>query len=75
LTGAADRTAKLWDVSTILIADGNNSTAAKELLTLRGHTRGLTSASFSPDGQTALTTSRDGLSILWAADSWKPRSP
>lgn len=70
LTGSADRTAKLWDVS-MVDAPGDDDTGAqaKELLTLRGHTRSVTSASFSPDGATVLTASRDGLAILWPTDS------
>jgi WD40 repeat protein len=36
-------------------------------LSLKGHTRGLTSVAFAPDGQAALTAARDGLTILWPA--------
>lgn len=38
-----------------------------ELLTLKGHGRELTSVAFSPNGEAALTASRDGLAILWPA--------
>jgi WD40 repeat protein len=65
LTGSADQTAKLWDVETPLAKEGAATGAAKELLTLRGHTRGITSVQFSPDGRAALTASRDGVAILW----------
>jgi WD40 repeat protein len=65
LTGSADQTAKLWDIETPLATPGNAPRSAKELLTLKGHTRGLTSVAFAPDGSAALTASRDGVAILW----------
>jgi WD40 repeat protein len=65
LTGSADQTAKLWDIDTPLAAPENVQRAAKELLTLKGHTRGVTSVAFSPDGRAALTANRDGVAILW----------
>ncbi len=63
LTGSSDKTAKLWAVS------GMESAApvAKELLTLKGHSRELTSVAFAPDGRAALTSARDGLTIVWPA--------
>jgi WD40 repeat protein len=71
LTGSSDQTAKLWAVSGLSGApdDGSSSASpsAKELISLRGHTRGLTSVAFAPDGSAALTASRDGMTILWPA--------
>jgi WD40 repeat protein len=72
LTGSSDQTAKLWAVSGLgQPADGVASAAAKpvakELLSLKGHTRSLTSVAFAPDGRSALTAARDGLTILWPA--------
>jgi WD40 repeat protein len=72
LTGSSDKTAKLWAISGLGgAADGSESGSAgpqaKELLSLKGHTRGLTSVAFGPDGQAALTAARDGLTILWPA--------
>jgi WD40 repeat protein/serine/threonine protein kinase len=72
LTGSSDKTAKLWAISGLdapAAADGAAPVrpAAKELLSLKGHTRGLTSVAFAPDGRAALTSARDGLTILWPA--------
>lgn len=44
--------------------------AAKEILTLAGHTREVTSVAFSPDGRNVLTASQDGSAILWLASDW-----
>jgi WD40 repeat protein len=46
--------ARIWDVRT-----------GKELLSLRGHSEGITSVVFSPDGRTVLTGSFDGTAKLW----------
>ena len=43
----------------------------KEILTLPGHTQEVTSVSFSPDGRSVLTSSRDGTAIIWLAESWR----
>jgi WD40 repeat protein len=40
---------------------------AKEILSLIGHTREVTSVVFSPRGDRVLTSSRDGKAILWLA--------
>jgi WD40 repeat protein len=45
--------------------------APKELLTLGGHQRGITSVMFSSDGTTALTASRDGTAIIWPSVAWR----
>jgi WD40 repeat protein len=50
----------------VLVID--TSTGAT-LQTLKGHTLGITSASFSPDGATVLTSSYDGTARLWPLDS------
>ncbi|MCI0359577.1 MAG: hypothetical protein L0211_13965, partial [Planctomycetaceae bacterium] len=67
LTGSSDKTAKLWAISGLGLS--TTRPEAKELLSLKGHTRGLTSVSFAPDGRSALTAARDGLTILWPAAS------
>jgi len=69
LTGSTDLTAKLWDVDSLATRVAGQSPAARELLTLRGHSRGLTSVAFSPNGDGVLTAARDGLAILWPAAS------
>lgn len=70
LTGSTDRTAKLWDVSSLTQSDAIDEPVAKELLTLKGHSRGLTSVAFSPLDRSILTAGRDGVSIVWPADEW-----
>jgi hypothetical protein len=54
LTGSEDGLAFLWDAQT-----------GKQLLQLKGHTAGITSVAFSPDGLRALTGSRDTTVKLW----------
>ena len=46
VTGSGDKTAKVWDAK-----------SGAEVLTLKGHTGGVTSASFSPDGSRIVTGS------------------
>jgi len=53
-----DRTAKLWDAQT-----------GQEVVTLSGHTDGVLSAAFSPDGKSVLTASRDETAKLWDAQT------
>jgi len=70
LTGSSDHTAKLWDVGTLAGAAGEEPSAARELLTFKGHLRGVTSVAFSPTDLSLLTAGRDGVSILWPAEPW-----
>jgi WD40 repeat protein len=75
LTGSNDQTAKLWAIDGLAPAAAGSTAAgtaadkpeAQEILSLRGHSRGLTSVAFAPDGGAALTASRDGMTILWPA--------
>ncbi len=53
---SADKTVKLWDATTGL-----------EMLTLKGHTSGVTSVSFSPDGKHLASASNDKTVKLWDA--------
>ena len=55
MSGSADHTARIWDTST-----------DKPLQTLSGHTLGVTSVSFSPDGRLVLTSSIDGDARIWS---------
>ena len=73
LTGSADQTAKLWDVHDTLMSASGERRTPKELLTLKGHTRSVTSAAFSPDALSVLTAGRDGVAILWPAIDETPR--
>ncbi len=53
LTGSADNTAKLWDLS------------GRVIQTFKGHTDQVHSVAFSPDGKTVLTGSFDKTARLW----------
>jgi WD40 repeat protein len=49
-----DQTARLWDAA-----------SGKKLLTLEGHTDGVRSAAFSPDGTRVVTASDDDTAKIW----------
>ena len=53
-----DKTAKVWDAK-----------SGAEVLTLKGHTEQVSSASFSPDGSRIVTGSRDKTAKVWDAKS------
>ena len=48
-----------------------DANTGKEILTLKGHDRPVTSVVFSPNGQSVLTGSRDGTAIIWPAVDWR----
>ena len=48
---------------------------AKEILSLKGHTREITSVSFSDDGQYVLSSGNDGKAIVWLASPWVSKNP
>lgn len=54
----SDTSAQLWDVA-----------SGKPLLSFKGHTEGIASAAFSPDGKRIATVGNDGLAFLWDADN------
>ena len=58
LTGSEDTIVKLWDLR------------ATEFLSLKGHERAITSVSFSPDGRYVISSSLDGITIVWLASPW-----
>jgi WD40 repeat protein len=57
LTGSADKTARLWDLST-----------GQLLRILSGHTAAVTSVAFTPDGKRIITGSLDKTIRTWIAD-------
>jgi hypothetical protein len=75
VTASQDGSVKLWDTNlkadeTKPADDFAKARMAKEILTLDGHTREVTSVTFSPDGRYVLTGSQDGRAILWLASTW-----
>ena len=60
--GSGDRTVKLWDVAT-----------GKLLASLQGHTGGVYSVAWSPDGKTLASGSDDRTVKLWDAAVGKER--
>ena len=52
--------------------DPADDAGRKEILTLVGHSREVTSVTFSPgDGRYILTASVDGKAILWLTKAWQ----
>jgi WD40 repeat protein len=69
LSASADGTLILWDISATLpgaARTGNTSVGTGAILRrFEGHTNGVNSVAFSPDGKTALSGSDDASLILW----------
>jgi WD40 repeat protein len=61
VTASWDNTARVW---------GKRNGA--EVFTLKGHTGGVESASFSPDGSRIVTGSRDKTAKVWDTRPFKP---
>ncbi len=60
VTASYDMSAKVWDMATV-------SESLPELMTLHGHAGSVTSATYSPDGQSILTASLDRSAVVWDA--------
>ena len=83
VTASNDGTVKIWDArratvdpEQVAAADGDagekTDSGRKEILTLAGHSREVTSVAFSPgDGRYILTASVDGKAILWLTMDWE----
>jgi WD40 repeat protein/serine/threonine protein kinase len=67
VTASQDGTVKIWDLNESMSDEAEET---KEILTLDGHTREVTSVVFSPNGRYILTGSQDGKAILWLAQEW-----
>ncbi|MFP6766373.1 MAG: WD40 repeat domain-containing protein, partial [Planctomycetaceae bacterium] len=78
VTASNDNTVKVWDTRKqpeAVDADTGGDTARKEILTLDGHSREVTSVVFSPDGRYILTAGVDGKAILWLTQAWQTDEP
>ena len=73
LTAARDKSARVWDPR---LGDLQNrdpdDRMAREIITLRKHTQGVTAIDVTSDGNLLMTAGRDGAVILWPA---APREP
>ena len=58
-TSSLDRSARLWNLKT-----------GDEILRISGHTDGVHSAHFRPDGRALLTTSNDHTARVWDVSAW-----
>lgn len=67
LTASEDRTARVWDATSLW--NGDDPAKAVEKLVLSGHTGAVLSASFSADASEIVTTSEDGSAIVWETAS------
>jgi WD40 repeat protein len=62
-SGSQDNTIKLWSVA-----------SQKEVATLQGHSKGVTSTVFSPDGKYLASASCDNSVKVWSVKSQKEAS-
>lgn len=69
LTASEDRTARIWDATSLWEEDASAKAVPKQILS--GHTGAVLSASFSADSSAIVTTSDDGSAIVWDTASGK----
>ncbi len=67
LTAARDKSARIWDPRL-----SNKEKVAREIMTLRKHTQGVTAIDVTSDGNLLMTAGRDGAVILWPASPQEP---
>ncbi len=74
VTASQDKTAKIWDVQThrLLVTLAAEAAVQPAAASLGGHTAGLLSAVFSPDGARVLTAGEDNRAIVWNVAGGKP---
>ncbi|WP_166828148.1 protein kinase domain-containing protein [Thalassoroseus pseudoceratinae] len=70
MSASEDNSVIVWDTR-IPEEDGVDVPQAKQILTLRRHTRAVTSVRFAPDGRLAVTGSEDSRAILWPTKDWR----
>ena len=70
MSASEDNSVIVWDTR-IPEEDGVAVPEAKQILTLRRHTRAVTSVRFAPDGQWVVTGSEDTRAILWPTKDWR----
>ena len=63
VSGSADRTVRLWQITTDTIGDNNNEQPPS--VCLEGHTAHIYAVAFSPDGKTLVTSGFDENMRLW----------
>ncbi|HBJ37883.1 MAG TPA: hypothetical protein DDZ51_24615, partial [Planctomycetaceae bacterium] len=63
LTASRDKSARVWDPRL-----DQSEPMAREILSLRGHSSGVTGIDVSPNQQTVVTSGADGKIVLWPAD-------
>jgi WD40 repeat protein len=59
-SGSEDNTVKLWSLE-----------SQKEVTTLQGHSKSITSIAFSPDGKYLVSRSRDKTVKLWSMENFQ----
>ncbi len=70
MSASEDNSVIVWDTRIPKLSE-DKLPSAKQILTLRRHTRAVTSVRFAPDGRLAVTGSEDTRAILWPTKDWR----